>query len=104
MMHNVSADGQRYYCTFNEEARGDAVFILVRAGDSSTALVTDELVGSREIVVKNVGPQIAGIRGIAGATILGDGRIVVILDNRILTKRYGRAFLDSLPECPVEIV
>ena len=34
--------------------------ILVRAGEHSTALVTDELVGSREIVVKSVGPQIAG--------------------------------------------
>lgn len=33
-----------------------------------------------------------------------DKGIVVILDNRILTKRYGRTFLDSLPECPVEIV
>ena len=42
--------------------------VLIRAGDSSTALVTDELVGSREIVVKNVGPQVSGIRGIAGAT------------------------------------
>ena len=38
--------------------------ILVRAGEHSTALATDELVGSREIVVKPVGPQIAGIRGI----------------------------------------
>ncbi|MEI6085014.1 MAG: helicase C-terminal domain-containing protein [Verrucomicrobiota bacterium] len=33
-----------------------------------------------------------------------DHGIIVILDNRILTKRYGRTFLDSLPECPVEIV
>ena len=33
-----------------------------------------------------------------------DKGIVVILDNRILTKRYGRVFLDSLPECPVEVV
>ncbi|MCG3147555.1 MAG: putative ATP-dependent helicase DinG [Verrucomicrobiae bacterium] len=33
-----------------------------------------------------------------------DHGIIVILDNRILTKRYGRIFLDSLPECPVEIV
>mgnify|MGYP000054635195 CR=1 FL=1 len=46
----------------------------------STAIVTDELVGTREMVVKGVGPQIAAIRGISGATILGDGRIVVILD------------------------
>jgi chemosensory pili system protein ChpA (sensor histidine kinase/response regulator) len=65
--------------------------ILIRAGDSSTALVTDELVGSREIVVKNVGPQIAGIRGIAGATILGDGRIVIILDMGTLVRGDWRS-------------
>ncbi len=33
-----------------------------------------------------------------------DTGIVVVLDNRVLTKRYGRAFLDALPGCPVEIV
>jgi chemosensory pili system protein ChpA (sensor histidine kinase/response regulator) len=43
-------------------------------------VVAEELIGTREIVVKPVGPQIASIRGVAGATIMGDGRIVVILD------------------------
>src|ERR1700712_5941431 len=33
-----------------------------------------------------------------------DSGIVVVLDNRILTKQYGQAFLDALPKCPVEIV
>ncbi|HOY57060.1 MAG TPA: helicase C-terminal domain-containing protein [Verrucomicrobiota bacterium] len=33
-----------------------------------------------------------------------DRGIVVVLDNRILTKRYGKAFLDALPKCPVEVV
>jgi chemosensory pili system protein ChpA (sensor histidine kinase/response regulator) len=65
--------------------------ILVRAGEHSAALVTDELVGSREIVVKALGPQIAGIRGIAGATILGDGRIVVILDMGALVRSEWRS-------------
>jgi chemosensory pili system protein ChpA (sensor histidine kinase/response regulator) len=65
--------------------------ILVRAGEHSTALVADELVGSREIVVKSVGPQIAGIRGISGATILGDGRIVIILDMGTLVRSEWRA-------------
>jgi len=65
--------------------------ILVRAGEHSTALVLDELIGSREIVVKPVGPQIAGIRGISGATILGDGRIVVILDMGTLVRSEWRA-------------
>jgi chemosensory pili system protein ChpA (sensor histidine kinase/response regulator) len=65
--------------------------ILVRAGEHSAALVTDELVGSREIVVKALGPQIAGIRGIAGATILGDGRIVIILDMGALVRSEWRS-------------
>jgi chemosensory pili system protein ChpA (sensor histidine kinase/response regulator) len=65
--------------------------ILVRAGEHSTALVSDELIGSREIVVKPVGPQIAGIRGISGATILGDGRIVIILDMGTLVRSEWRA-------------
>jgi len=33
-----------------------------------------------------------------------DTGIVVVLDNRVLTKRYGKAFLDSIPSCPMEIV
>ena len=65
--------------------------VLIRAGEHSTALVTDELVGSREIVVKSLGPQISAIRGIAGATILGDGRIVVILDMGSLVRSEWRA-------------
>jgi ATP-dependent DNA helicase DinG len=33
-----------------------------------------------------------------------DTGIIVVLDNRILTKQYGQTFLDALPKCPVEIV
>jgi chemosensory pili system protein ChpA (sensor histidine kinase/response regulator) len=54
--------------------------ILVKAGENSAALIVDEMLDSREIVVKPVGEQLASIRGISGATILGDGRVVVILD------------------------
>ncbi len=60
--------------------------ILVRAGEHSAALLTDELVASQEIVVKSVGPQLSSIRGITGATILGDGRIVLILDVNALVR------------------
>ena len=65
--------------------------ILVRAGEHSTALVTDELMGSREIVVKSLGPQVASVRGISGATILGDGRIVIILDMGALVRSEWRS-------------
>lgn len=54
--------------------------VLIRAGESSAALLTDSLEGSREVVVKTLGPHLVGISGVSGATILGDGRIIVILD------------------------
>jgi len=54
--------------------------MLVRAGDHRVAIQVENLLGSREIVVKSVGPQISTIRGISGATILGDGSVALILD------------------------
>ena len=54
--------------------------LLVRSGDHRMALQVESLLGSRETVVKSVGPQISTVRGISGATILGDGRVVLILD------------------------
>ncbi|MCZ6459788.1 MAG: chemotaxis protein CheW, partial [Gammaproteobacteria bacterium] len=54
--------------------------VLVRAGDQAVAVHVDGVQGSREIVVKSLGPQFAGVGGISGATILGDGSVVVIID------------------------
>ena len=55
--------------------------ILVRGGgDQPLALQVDSLMGSREIVVKTLGAQFSDVRGVSGATILGDGNVVVILD------------------------
>jgi chemosensory pili system protein ChpA (sensor histidine kinase/response regulator) len=76
--------------------------ILVRAGDYSAALLTDEMLASREIVVKSVGPQLASIRGIAGATILGDGRIVLILDINALV-RTGAPVVELKKAAPAPV-
>ena len=54
--------------------------ILVRSNEHAVAVQVDSLAGSREIVVKSLGPQFAGVHGVSGATILGDGRVVIILD------------------------
>lgn len=54
--------------------------ILVRGAEYTVAVQVDALAGSREIVVKGMGKQFAVVPGISGATILGDGRVVVILD------------------------
>ncbi|MGB2271973.1 MAG: Hpt domain-containing protein, partial [Pseudomonadales bacterium] len=54
--------------------------LLVRGADKFYALQVDRLIGSREIVVKSLGAQFANVEGIAGATVLGDGSVVMIAD------------------------
>jgi chemosensory pili system protein ChpA (sensor histidine kinase/response regulator) len=54
--------------------------ILVRAGEHEVMLQIDALVNTQEIVVKPLGAQITELQGIEGATVLGDGSVVLILD------------------------
>ena len=54
--------------------------LLTRAGDLRAAIRIDAVIGSREIVVKSVGPQISSVPGLLGATIMGDGSVLIILD------------------------
>ncbi|HEX5677751.1 MAG TPA: Hpt domain-containing protein [Alcanivorax sp.] len=71
--------------------------LLIRSADHSVALVVDNLIGSREVVVKSVGPQLASVAGISGATILGDGAVVIILDIHSLI-RAAQAQQAALPQ------
>ena len=54
--------------------------ILSRSGDLRVALHVDEIIGNREIVVKSLGKQLSQVKGLAGASILADGSVVLILD------------------------
>ncbi|UDI92589.1 Hpt domain-containing protein [Pseudomonas sp. IAC-BECa141] len=54
--------------------------LLVQCNDRHIAVQVDTMAGTREIVVKSLGPQFASVQGVSGATILGDGRVVLILD------------------------
>ncbi|VXB94580.1 conserved hypothetical protein [Luteimonas sp. 9C] len=74
--------------------------LLIRAGELRAAVAVDEIVGNKEIVVKPVGPQITSIPGIFGATIMGDGRVVVILDIAPLVRRHGAQA--AQPDAPVQ--
>lgn len=60
--------------------------ILVRSTENTVALQVDRLLGSREIVVKTLGAQFASVRGVSGATVTGDGSVVVILDLHALIR------------------
>ncbi len=54
--------------------------LLVHYNDRRIAVLVDTMAGTREIVVKSLGAQFAAVQGVSGATILGDGRVVLILD------------------------
>lgn len=69
-----------------EEDAKKVPVLLVRSGEHRAAIQVDGLIGSREIVVKPVGPQLSTLRGIAGATIMGDGGVVLILDLGVLIR------------------
>lgn len=64
------------------------LIMLLHSGAQRVAVHVDELIGNREIVVKNIGPQLARVPGIAGATVLGNGKIVLILNPVQLAQRH----------------
>lgn len=54
--------------------------VVVRKGNQQVGLVVNELIGQQEIVITSLGKLLSGISGIAGAAILGDGKVALILD------------------------
>jgi len=64
--------------------------LLLRSGVQRIALHVDEMLGQHEIVVKNIGPQLARVPGAAGATVLADGSIVLIV-NPVQLVQHARA-------------
>jgi chemosensory pili system protein ChpA (sensor histidine kinase/response regulator) len=55
-------------------------FLLLHSGENRIAVHVDELIGNQEVVVKNIGPQLARMPGIAGATVTGSGAITLIIN------------------------
>jgi chemosensory pili system protein ChpA (sensor histidine kinase/response regulator) len=72
--------------------------ILARSGDRAAALQVDRVIGSREVVVKTLGPQFNEVGGIAGATVLGDGSVVIILDVMALVRTHDLRLIDRRAE------
>jgi two-component system chemotaxis sensor kinase CheA len=61
------------------EASGATVVVAVHE-DKKCCLLVDELMGQQQIVIKKLGASLSNVRGIAGGTILGDGKVALILD------------------------
>ncbi|MDK1023779.1 MAG: Hpt domain-containing protein [Gammaproteobacteria bacterium] len=80
--------------------------LLARSGDIAVAFQVDRVIGSREVVVKSIGPQFNEVTGISGASILGDGSVVVILDLMALLRASYESGIEAeyVPEEPVEVI
>ncbi|NLN20671.1 MAG: chemotaxis protein CheA [Syntrophomonadaceae bacterium] len=63
-----------------DQKNSEEFVVVVHKGKQRLGLVVDQLVGQQEIVIKPLGNLLAGIPGIAGATILGNGQVATILD------------------------
>jgi chemosensory pili system protein ChpA (sensor histidine kinase/response regulator) len=66
--------------THNPETKRYNSILLLRSGQHHAAVHIDEMIGNQEVVVKNIGPQLARVSGISGATVLGTGEIVLIIN------------------------
>ena len=85
--HSPDADARTYTAILVRLGEG------LGAAERRVALIVDTLFGNREIVSKAVGPQVSSVPGVAGATILADGRVVLILDVAALVAERARRLL-----------
>jgi chemosensory pili system protein ChpA (sensor histidine kinase/response regulator) len=63
--------------------------VIVRSASQRVAVHVDEVVGNQEVVVKNVGPQLARLPGLAGVTLLPSGAVALIYNPVALASLYG---------------
>ena len=72
--------------------------LLLKSGTQHIAVEVDSLLGNQEIVVKNIGAQLARVVGISGATVLGSGEIALIVNPVALAGREQRPQLPAAPQ------
>lgn len=67
--------------------RSSDIMVVVEAEGSRVALLVDELLGQQQVVVKNLETNYRKVHNVSGATILGDGKVALILDTSALVRR-----------------
>jgi len=92
----------------DDEASAATTLVICQAGTARFGIIVDEVVDTQEIVVKPIGRLMRSVRCYAGCTILGDGRVVMIVDPAALAVRSGTetasvtASVTTTPEAPAE--
>ena len=71
---------------YKDRTQDDLItLVVIKKGEKLSALTIGNLIGQQEIVIKSLGKYLSSIKVISGATILGDGRVALILDiNRLV--------------------
>jgi chemosensory pili system protein ChpA (sensor histidine kinase/response regulator) len=86
------------------ETPGRLPVLIVRVGESEVALVVDDIVEGREVVIKSLGRHLQRVRGIMGATIFGDGSVVPILNVvDLLGKHEAEPVVAHVPAAPIAV-
>jgi chemosensory pili system protein ChpA (sensor histidine kinase/response regulator) len=87
---------------FRAPGTGDLRVLLLEVGGKPHALLADEIVKPEEIVIKPLGRPLENLDGLLGATILGSGQVVPVLDMVHLLKARGKRSVPVRVEAPVE--
>jgi chemosensory pili system protein ChpA (sensor histidine kinase/response regulator) len=97
LVNKVDWAGREYPLHFLSKLVGDAdhvaqlhtytPVVLLRSGAYRTALHVDEIIGNQEVVMKPMGTQLAHVPGMIGATVMGDGSIILVINPVLLANR-----------------
>ncbi|PIE83083.1 MAG: hypothetical protein CSA09_03150 [Candidatus Contendobacter odensis] len=89
-VHNLGIlVGSERIVPYEEVADRRPPILLFRSAEASAALQVESVLGNQEVIVKPVSPQFNSVHGISGATVLGDGRVVVVLELAALVRHIG---------------
>ncbi len=81
---------EHFSITGAEKDASKALVVLVENNESTLGLVVDELVGQQQVVIKSLEENSDPVEGVSGATILGDGKVSLILDIAGLSRMKQR--------------
>ncbi|MBT4527886.1 MAG: hybrid sensor histidine kinase/response regulator [Deltaproteobacteria bacterium] len=81
----------------DEKFRQSLTFAVLKVGSTKYGLIVDEVLGTEEIVVKSMHPYLKNLNCYAGATVMGDGRVSLILDV-LGVAQHGNASIDNTKE------
>ena len=92
----VSIDRLLYSEKEKEETKIFQFVVIVGVAEKVFGIKVDEMIGQKEVVIKSLGNYLGNIEGIAGSSIMGDGRVVMILDVAELLLKVNREIEASI--------